>query len=825
MSSLHKLLKLAVINDHLVSLVPDSYSSKKELLDWLNTSPYSPYVSLYGGISSLTYDKKKSFISEIDNKPRYKLEDTFSFKFENFQNFGDCIYAANTKLADILNCNELFRAYPQFRDLDVAINISNANNGVISGTNYYNDDKIEIFADSNENAMRALLHELQHSIQVKEGFALGESYYQEEGVMNLFVGSIADEDENYQNGSFSDIATHKTMLEISDLSARIDLSNAYKAIEQINKEIETKIENLYKRVEDGTLDVDNLADLENKYLNMLHSKPNGVHSLGSILKHDELFSRYPFFSDINVHFDNSMELSKANYNALNQTISLSGWNTEDDIKSFIIHELQHVIQQEENWAKGGGVIEFMPENKKEILKELDDLEVALLLKNPKNSIEDVEILMGSSVSIRSQLISKKWEEQDIKAEIERLKVYANPIKSYSRLWGEQQARAAQQRINMSLEERLGEDWTKTLERVEGGYNEPIIKYDFTNIQQAIALEERYLNESGKLDESLILSDGVEKLPKYFTSYQKFENLFKNKISSRYALLETPIGDVKVNMKSAFNHFTNNSNKVNRIKYSGGFIPAFTDPLFVIKEKHEGKDTVVFYRPMISKKKQEGLMHFAGFAVNDKGEIENSTYFDISKGRLEKYIKTEEDNLLYFKHAGSRQSRARLDGEKTTKETRANDEILAKSKTIVNAGNTMGLKEHEKRSLQKALSIIPDNIPIDVAKNYLFFNGILQQTLEKSTYHDCFNGDTFSQPISFKKATFHKDSSYFSSGGEKEARRIEDLYLNENKVDEISLESLTKCFNRTCNDNTLKEILDIHHDKFSNSDKDTFFTLN
>lgn len=43
--------------------------------------------------------------------------------------------------------------------------------------------------------------------------------------------------------------------------------------------------------------------------------------------------------------------------------------------------------------------------------------------------------------------------------------------------GDEQARATQHRRNMTPEQRASEDWTKTLKRTEGKYDEPIIKFD------------------------------------------------------------------------------------------------------------------------------------------------------------------------------------------------------------------------------------------------------------------------------------------------------------------------------------------------------------
>ena len=69
------------------------------------------------------------------------------------------------------------------------------------------------------------------------------------------------------------------------------------------------------------------------------------------------------------------------------------------------------------------------------------------------------------------------ETRTIKEWSENIANSKNPFEAYQRLWGEQQARATQARMNYTPEQRASEDWTKTLKKTEGKYNEPIIKYD------------------------------------------------------------------------------------------------------------------------------------------------------------------------------------------------------------------------------------------------------------------------------------------------------------------------------------------------------------
>ncbi|KAB7891260.1 ADP-ribosyltransferase-containing protein [Poseidonibacter ostreae] len=186
--------KLAILTDYILQYIPENNKSKDNIVQWLKESPYSPYITLYGGINSNTYDSEKSFTSSLDGLKRYKLKDETLFKFENFKNFDNKILSANTSLKNIISSDELFKAYPEFKDIEVSINISNNNKGFESGANHYNQNKIEVFADNTLNAMKVLIHELQHSIQLKEGFSLGASYYNEDGIMDS-VKSLAQKEK------------------------------------------------------------------------------------------------------------------------------------------------------------------------------------------------------------------------------------------------------------------------------------------------------------------------------------------------------------------------------------------------------------------------------------------------------------------------------------------------------------------------------------------------------------------------------------------------------------------------------------------------------
>jgi hypothetical protein len=715
-----RLAKLSLINEQLVNLIPDSFESKGMLVNWLNSNPYSPYVTLYGGIGAKNFDSKSSFISPTDNKERFLLEDKISFKLENFISFDDKILSANTKLSNVINSSELFKNYPTFKDIEININISNSNKNYYTGSTFHNDNeanRINVYADSNENAMRVLLHELQHCIQLKEGFKIGASYYNEDGVMELFVGSNVDTDGNYKDGSFSDISTKATMFEIGDGEARIDLASQKRALENFNRPIERKLEELYSQLEKNEITKEDYDEIENKYLYELKTNPmNGLWNLNDILKHESLYEKYPLLLDIKVNFDESLGKGKANFNYSNDTISIGTTNQIEDLKSLLLHEIQHTIQKQESWAMGGNSksfkdIDLAEEKKNALLKEIrsyidfnfnsldDNYRNAIRMINSGNDIEKGREIIQSNPTFKAEYANYILAYRDLE-EIQS-KTFEVDILSrdrqYLSLWGEQQARSVQYRMNMSEEERLKESWTKTLEKVEGRYDEPIIRYD-SEIMNAEILEKKYLDKYGNVNYDVMIEEGLDKIPRYFTSFEKFETMFKNKVNKHFAVLKTPVGDVKINVRGAFDHLTKNTNNQDRTKWGGALIPIFENPLFVVKTKYNDDMRTVFYKPMLSKNKKQGILDLAGFAVDKKGNLVNTTFFTLKENKLIEMICSKEEDLLYYKYASATEEV--VAPFKETSRTHIYDDIVSNKENNVKKKNTFISKEDREKNFKE-----------------------------------------------------------------------------------------------------------------------------
>lgn len=87
--------------------------------------------------------------------------------------------------------------------------------------------------------------------------------------------------------------------------------------------------------------------------NNIKIEKNSSQRLESILKHDTLFMVYPELKDINVEFSNMGDIN-GSYNAKNNRISLNNSmvNNNRAIEGTLIHEIQHAIQNIENFERG-----------------------------------------------------------------------------------------------------------------------------------------------------------------------------------------------------------------------------------------------------------------------------------------------------------------------------------------------------------------------------------------------------------------------------------------------------------------------------------------
>lgn len=98
----------------------------------------------------------------------------------------------------------------------------------------------------------------------------------------------------------------------------------------------------------------------NRYVLNEGDKPDGYSSLkvGDILDHSALFDAYPNLADIRIVPEKGAGASFSSGQG-DPVIGIGTDKPMKDVKSAILHEIQHAIQEQEGFARGGSVGEFM----------------------------------------------------------------------------------------------------------------------------------------------------------------------------------------------------------------------------------------------------------------------------------------------------------------------------------------------------------------------------------------------------------------------------------------------------------------------------------
>jgi len=157
----------------------------------LNTG-YMGQHGVFAGINALTADKEalakaQQMIAQgvdpedvwqetgwgrgADGKWRFEIDDSGSSL--NMMNFPEQSAASiNTKLSELLKHPRVYQNYPESKNMSV---LAKSESGSGTGTMMGGMDGLMIVRGSGDNARSTTLHELQHAIQNREGFAKGGS--------------------------------------------------------------------------------------------------------------------------------------------------------------------------------------------------------------------------------------------------------------------------------------------------------------------------------------------------------------------------------------------------------------------------------------------------------------------------------------------------------------------------------------------------------------------------------------------------------------------------------------------------------------------------
>ncbi|ELD4954103.1 hypothetical protein QQI96_000919 [Campylobacter upsaliensis] len=160
------------------------------------------------------------------------------------------------------------------------------------------------------------------------------------------------------------------------------------------------------------------------------------------------------------------------------------------------------------------------------------------------------------------------------------------------------------------------------------------------------LEKSFLDESGRIAYKALIHK-AEVLPQSLNLKGFKQMIFNNdktkQLNAENALIKTPVGEVKVNVLRAFNHYfkqaPQGNKKENRQALNATFMPTLLEPKFVTRDE-EG--TMYYYKPFISKDKQ---YHITSIAVKKNGNLDYATSYNATENRLRQMIKHNE--LVYM----------------------------------------------------------------------------------------------------------------------------------------------------------------------------------
>lgn len=168
-----------------------------------------------------------------------------------------------------------------------------------------------------------------------------------------------------------------------------------------------------------------------------------------------------------------------------------------------------------------------------------------------------------------------------------------------------------------------------------------------------------------------LNSYAKKLPKTLNK-QEFLAQIPHKDNQGYSKIQTPIGEIQINLTHAWNHLhKGNTYKKDRSLYSGAFLDTLADPLFVVKQAYTpspkvsanaremqnsklvqtrdtesiAQDSYVFFKPY---KVKDKYTYMVGYALDIQGNIINTTFIPMTSrdfGRIKKMFSSQ---VLYAK---------------------------------------------------------------------------------------------------------------------------------------------------------------------------------
>ncbi len=224
------------------------------------------------------------------------------------------------------------------------------------------------------------------------------------------------------------------------------------------EEAPNKFSSMYDQKERFEID-DSGAKVANAKTDLrLMMEDGGIMPLGRVMWHPELYANYPELMKVKVDVNPEMNMKEGSYNPTTHTITV-GYNKETGKidKGNILHEVQHIIQKGEGFAKGGSPEMFNREYSKEIAQRIIEREKELdrLTEEGNKMAAEHDRMYKSGEHITNW---EKWQELTEKINEnfrERMELTFDahmgidtPYDRYSKLGGEIEARSVAARANL-----------------------------------------------------------------------------------------------------------------------------------------------------------------------------------------------------------------------------------------------------------------------------------------------------------------------------------------------------------------------------------------
>jgi len=212
---------------------------------------------------------------------------------------------------------------------------------------------------------------------------------------------------------------------------------------------------------------------------MAYKLRNGDATLADIIDHPALFEAYPELEDVKVQFAELPPGTIGSYNPNTNRIALS-YKLDDAPEGTLIHEIQHWIQEAEEFARGASPEMWMG---KQIAKTAERTDVQIRAENLWQRIQEIEENSGFNAYVDEQERRRsageitddeyfdsidQWTRENIPYingmydnywdliyegdELDR-KINRTPMDLYLNTYGEQEARSAEERRTYTREQR------------------------------------------------------------------------------------------------------------------------------------------------------------------------------------------------------------------------------------------------------------------------------------------------------------------------------------------------------------------------------------